>query len=128
MTPSKPRPDRESHSAEQQVGAAARGVIRQIDRQLHQIQQRLEGYEPLIAERDRLIAARNALTGHAPTGKPSGPRIAQEDIASYLQEHPGALPAQIAADLGVPVTNVSQHLYRGKGSRFARQKDGWHVL
>ena len=108
------------------MGPAVRGVLREIDQQLQRIQQRLDDYEPLLQERDRLLAARNAITGHG-TGIGAGPRISQEDIATYLTEHPGSLPAQIARDLQAPVTNISQHLYRGKGERFERRKDGWHL-
>lgn len=106
------------------AGPAARGVIAQIDEQLERIDGRLAGYEPLVSERKRLLAARAALTGATRSG---GPRVSQDDLAAYLQAHPGALPAQIAKDLEVPVTNISQHLYRGKGTRFARREDGWHL-
>ena len=57
------------------------------------------------------------------------PRCRDEllQAAAFLTEHPGSWPAQIAEALEVPVTNVSAHLYRGKGERFDRLKDGWHV-
>lgn len=116
------RPADETHA-----GQAARGVIHQIDQQLKLIQDRLADHDRLLAERDRLLAARYALTGEAPTGKSSAARVSQDDIAAYLQEHPGALPAQIAKHLDVPVTNISQHLYRGKDTRFIRRADGWHL-
>lgn len=125
----RPRPQHEppaEHDEERSVGPAARGVLREIDQQLQRIQQRLDDYEPLLAERDRLLAARNAITGHG-SAKNTGPRITQDHIAAYLTEHPGSLPAQIAHDLHAPVTNISQHLYRGKSQRFERRKDGWHL-
>jgi DNA-directed RNA polymerase specialized sigma24 family protein len=53
-----------------------------------------------------------------------GKRISQDDIALFLRDHPGSLPARIADGLGVPVTNVSAHLYRAKGERFERKGDG----
>lgn len=98
-------------------------MLAQIDEQLSRIEGRLAGYEQLLTERKRLLAARAALSGQTASG---GRRITQEDLATYLQKHPGSLPAQIAKDLEVPVTNVSQHLYRGKGTRFIRSHDGWH--
>lgn len=121
-----PRAARGVRGDENTVGPAVRGVLREIDQQLQHIEQRLHDYEPLLAERDRLLAARNAITGHG-SGKSGGARISQDDIATYLTEHPGSLPAQIARDLDVPVTNVSQHLYRSKDQRFERRKDGWYV-
>jgi hypothetical protein len=106
-------------------GVAARGVVREIDEQLS----RLDREERALGrERDRLLAARVALTGKAGGGPARGKRISQDDIAAFLAEHPGSLPAQIAEALGVPVTNVSAHLYRAKDRRFARKADGWHLI
>lgn len=122
-TPRKPPTARPAGGAH--AGSGSRGVIRQIDQQLDRIQNRLAGYEQLIAERERLLAARNTLTGQAPAGKSQ--RVSQDQIVAYVQQHPGSLPAQIASALDVPVTNISQHLYRGKGTRFERQQTGWHL-
>jgi DNA-directed RNA polymerase specialized sigma24 family protein len=103
---------------------ASRGVMREIESQLRRIDRELAPYERLRAERERLLAARAALSGKQ-TRKPG--RVSQELVAEYLREHPGALPAEIATALEVPVTNVSAHLYRGKNERFERRADGWHV-
>jgi hypothetical protein len=105
-------------------GPAARGVVREIDQELKRLNKREEA---LAAERERLLTARAALTGKASVGPARGRRISQDDIATFLDEHPGSWPAQIAQALEVPVTNVSAHLYRGKGERFERLKDGWHL-
>ena len=106
-------------------GVGARGVVREIDEQLT----RLDREERALAsERGRLLAAKAALAGKASVGPARGKRISQEDIASYLRDNPGSLPAQIASELGVPVTNVSAHLYRAKDERFERRNDGWHLL
>jgi hypothetical protein len=105
-------------------GPAPRGVLREIDAELRRVERRLAPYQRLQAERERLLTARAALTGEG--GRPAG-RVSQEQVAEYLREHPGSLPAQIASGLKVPVTNVSAHLYRGKRDRFERRKDGWHV-
>jgi hypothetical protein len=109
-------------------GRGARGVIRGIDQELDRVDRQLSGYEELLAERRRLLAARRALAPEAPGVVSSEhPRISQDDVAAYLADHPGALPAEIAAALGVPVTNVSAHLFRGKGSRFLRGGSGWEL-
>jgi hypothetical protein len=106
-------------------GVAARDVLREIDEQLH----RLDREERALGqERERLLAARVALTGKAGGGPVRGKRITQDDIAAFLTEHPGVLPAAIAQALEVPVTNISAHLYRAKGERFERREDGWHLL
>jgi hypothetical protein len=106
-------------------GVGARGVVREIDEQLTRLEREEKA---LAAERGRLLAAKAALTGKASAGPARGRRISQDDIATYLRENPGSLPAQIAGALGVPVTNVSAHLYRAKGERFERRGDGWHLL
>jgi hypothetical protein len=106
-------------------GVGARGVVREIDEQLTRLDREEKA---LAAERGRLLAAKAALTGRASVGPARGKRISQDDIAGYLREQPGSLPAQIAEALGVPVTNVSAHLYRAKDTRFQRRGDGWHLL
>jgi len=108
------------------LGRGARGVVRGIDEELARVERGLVGYERLLAQRERLLAARAALTGERPP-RGTAPRISQEDVAGYLSEHPGSWPAQIAAALGVPVTNVSAHLYRGKHDRFERREGGWRL-
>lgn len=108
------------------TGRGVRGVLGEIDQQLARIEQGLAAYEPLLAERERLLAARAALTGEPVKGSGRG-RVSQDDVAAYLADHPDSLPAQIAQALGVPVTNVSAHLYRGKSTRFERGEHGWRL-
>jgi hypothetical protein len=101
--------------------------MREIDQELERVDKGLLGYEGLLRERERLLAARAALSGAAP-GKPTArTRTSQDDVAAHLAEHPDSWPAEIAAALGVPVTNVSAHLYRGKCTRFERGVAGWRV-
>jgi hypothetical protein len=88
------------------------------------------GYRELVEERNRLVAARAALRGErAPKGPSAsgGRRLSQDEVAEYLQEHPGSKAGDIARALDVPLTNVSAHPYRGKQSRFEARGDGWHV-
>jgi DNA-directed RNA polymerase specialized sigma24 family protein len=113
-------------SDSRRMGRSTRGVMREIDQQLERVDKSLAGYEPLLLERQRLLAARAALTGE-PLKDAAKTRVSQDDIAAYLAKHPGSWPAQIAAALECPVTNVSAHLYRGKTARFQRHSDGWHL-
>ncbi|HWY91095.1 MAG TPA: hypothetical protein VNY31_10530 [Solirubrobacteraceae bacterium] len=103
----------------------ARGVIHQIDQELARVQKGLSGYEPLLRERERLLRARAALTGEPV--RSARARTSQDEVAAFLAEHPGSSPGDIAAALGVPATNVSAHLYRGKSTRFERGSDGWRL-
>jgi hypothetical protein len=108
------------------AGKGARGVVREIDQELERVNKGLSGYEPLLRERERLLAARAALTGEPPVSS-SKTRISQDDVAAFLAENPDSWPADIATALEVPVTNVSAHLYRGKATRFTRGEDGWRL-
>jgi hypothetical protein len=107
------------------LGRSARSVVREIDQELGRLDKRERA---LAAERERLLSARAALTGRSGAGPARGRRITQDDVAAHLAQHPGSWPADIAAALDVPVTNVSTHLYRGKRDRFERREDGWHLV
>ncbi len=109
--------------------AGVRGVLAGIEDELVRVNKKLAGYDDLLAERRRLLAARAALTGeHRETiGAPGKRRISQDEVAAYLAEHPDSWPAEIAQALGVPVTNVSAHLHRGKDTRFFRGGPGWRL-
>lgn len=104
------------------LGGASRGVIAEIDERLKSLDQQLASHEELLAERARLCAARSTLLGESPTGQ-----ISQDDVAAYLEEHPGSKPGAIAEALGVTPGRVSAHLYRAKTTRFVSRKDGWYL-
>jgi uncharacterized small protein (DUF1192 family) len=106
-----------------ELGVASRGVVAEIDERLAVLDGELARYEQLVADRERLVAARAALLGE------DGPvaQITWEDVAAYLAEHPGSRAGEVAVALGVPLARVSSHLYRGKRTRFVSRRDGWHV-
>jgi CRP-like cAMP-binding protein len=108
--------------APEQQSGATRGVLAEIDRRLGQIEAELEGHRALLAERDRLLRARATLLGEPPVAQ-----VSQEDVASYLAEHPGARPGDVAKALGVSSGTVSAHLFRGKQSRFVSRGGDWYV-
>jgi DNA-binding transcriptional ArsR family regulator len=94
------------------------GLVAQIDEQLAEVE----------FERQRLVAARAALMSSNPVQTPSGARrISSDEVAGYLRGHPGSRASEIARALGVPLTTVSQHLYRGKRKRFVDGDDGWRL-
>jgi hypothetical protein len=99
-----------------------RSVVAELDRQLAGVDERLEEYAGLLRERERLRAARATLLGEAASGQ-----IAQEDVASYLEQHPGSRPKEIASALGVSANRVSAHLFRGKTSTFVSRDGGWYL-
>lgn len=100
-------------------------MVAEIDEQLTRLDAELAPHERRLAERERLRAARATLLGESPAAQ--APRISQEDVAAYLAEHPGSRAGAIAKALGVPLTTVSAHLYRGKLTLFVSRGGGWHV-
>lgn len=109
------------------TGRGSRAVLAQLDRRLAELDRELAQAGELMAERGRLLAARAALTGERVVSSGSlVRRVTQDELAAYLAEHPGSRAAQIARDMGVPLTNISQHLHRGRETRFERREDGWH--
>jgi DNA-directed RNA polymerase specialized sigma24 family protein len=103
------------------LGRASRGVVAEIDQRLAELDGKLSPYRPLVAERERLQAARDALTVQP------RPKITREDVAAYLIEHGESRPGVIAKALGVPVETISTHLYRGKHTLFVSREKGWDV-
>jgi hypothetical protein len=104
------------------LGDPADSVVRNIESELHRLDKDQQG---IVRQRDLLLSARAVLVGGA---KPSGKqRIRQAEVQRYLAEHPGSWPADIAKALGVPATNVSTHLHRGRHVRYERHDDGWHL-
>jgi DNA-directed RNA polymerase specialized sigma24 family protein len=107
-----------------------RGILREIDERLAALDRELARHLELVDERARLVAARAALTGELPVAAVSAAasrRLSQDQIAEYLSAHPGSKAGEIARAFEVPLTNVSQHLYRGKRGRFEARGDGWHL-
>jgi hypothetical protein len=107
------------------LGRASRGLVADIDKQLSRLDGKLAPHEPLVAERERLRAARAVLMGDGPA--PETPRISQDDLVGYLIENPGARASAGAKFFGVPLTTVSAHFYRGKLTTFISRGKGWHV-
>jgi DNA-directed RNA polymerase specialized sigma24 family protein len=104
------------------AGRPSRGVLAEIDSRLAQLDEQLAAHDELLDERDRLRRARATLTGESPIG-----RISREDVASYLAEHPGVRPGEIAKALGVASGTVSAHLLRGKRTRFVSRGGEWFL-
>ena len=116
-------------------------MLREIDERLAVLDGELAALQQLAEERARLVAARAALTGNpvpvqaeavqaqAVSAQPDAVtrRLTRDEIADYLREHPGSRAGAIARAFEVPLTNVSQHLYRGKRSVFEARGDGWYL-
>ncbi len=107
------------------LGRASRGVLAEIDEQLSNLDAKLAPHEHVVAERERLRAARAVLMGEGPA--PETPRISQDDLVGYLIGNPGARASAAAKFFGVPLTTVSAHFYRGKLTTFVSRGKGWYV-
>ena len=109
---------------------SSRAVLREIDERLAVLDGELAALHQLAEERARLVAAREALTGKPKQTAQADEvprRLTRDEIADYLRTHPGSKAGTIARAFEVPLTNVSQHLYRGKRGLFEARGDGWHL-
>lgn len=97
--------------------------MREIDARLADVERELGTYKELVAERERLRRARAELTGEQLGVK----RLSQDELAAYLEKHPGSRAKKIAGDFGVPIATISSHLYRAKLTRFESRPGGWYV-
>jgi hypothetical protein len=96
---------------------------RALTEQLEQIDEQLRPYEELVEARKRASRALAVLDTSATIKK----RVRWEDIAEYVQQHPGSKAGEIAAGLEVPVTNIYAHLERNADTVFDKRKDGIHL-
>jgi hypothetical protein len=97
--------------------------MREIDRELN----RLERWEKAAAtERAFLLSAGAVLATKAGPGV-ARRRVSQNEVSSYLADHPRAWPSQIAEALQVPTTNVSTHPSQGRHTRYERREDRWYL-
>lgn len=89
-----------------------RDLKAQIDEEIAELDRR----------RARLFAARAALEADKPR------RFTQDDVAAYLQAHPGSTYIEIAQGLGAIPRNIAAHLNRGKAAgRFQSDGGKWIV-
>jgi hypothetical protein len=94
-----------------------------LTEQINRIDEQLQPYEELVEARNRAAKALAALDA----GKTLKKRVSWEDIALYVDEHPGSKPAEIAAGLEVPVANIYAHLARNEDHVFDKRADGIHL-
>jgi hypothetical protein len=99
-------------------------VRQSLIEKLNEVDEQLEPYKELVEKQERLASALAALDG----GKSLKKRVKWEQVAEYVAEHPGSMPAEIAAALEVPTTNAQSHLLRNENTVFEKRKDGWHVI
>src|SRR4051812_27296773 len=101
-------------------------ALEAITRELRSLDEQLASYDELVEKRNRLLAAKAALLGHAPISS-GAKRVSQEQVADYVEKHPGSTPAEIALGLRVSDATIRAHLHRGKGRRFFQRDGGWHT-
>jgi hypothetical protein len=103
---------------------ASRSVLREIDREL----ERLEKVEKaVLSERKLLLAARAALADHLVDGQASRRRVSHNELAAYLEQHPGAEIERIAEALQASAKSVSIHLHRGRDTRYDCRGGRWYL-
>jgi len=99
-------------------------VRQSLVEKLNEVDEQLEPYKELVEKKERLASALAALDG----GQGIKKRVKWEQVAEYVDEHPGSTPAQIGAGLEVPATNAQAHLQRNQGTVFERSGEGWETI
>lgn len=99
-----------------------------INDAIEQFDQKLEVYDRVKAQRDRLTAARRSLLGvGSRTTSGGGARVTQDEVAAKLQEaSPGGLSVAslVTAISGSTDGQIRGHLNRGKDERFLKSMNG----
>lgn len=101
-----------------------------ITEAINDLNRRLEVYDAVKLQRDRLLAARRALmgTGNKLTGS-GGSRITSDEVHVWLAANGPATTQDMASALSTTDAVIRGHMSRGKDERFARNGDGkWHVV
>lgn len=99
---------------------------RALTEQLERVEKDLRPYDELIERRQRLTSALAALD--TPSGQPTKKRVRLHEVAAYVAEHPGVMPAEVAAALEVPRPNIQAHFVRNEGTVFEKGAGGWHTI
>lgn len=108
------------------VEKVAEGEI-PINDAIEQMDTRLEVFDRVKTQRDRLTAARRSLLGvGSRTTSGGGSRVTQDEVAKVVSEHEGITVAGLVTAIsGSTDGQIRGHLNRGKGERFLkRASDG----
>jgi hypothetical protein len=99
---------------------------------IDQMDRKLEVYDEVKKQRDRLTAARRSLMGvGSRTTSSGGSRVTQDEVAKALSSEgeDGATVALLVTKLsGSTDAQIRGHLNRGKGERFLKRSDGTWFL
>lgn len=98
-----------------------------INDAIDQMDKRLEVYDRVKAQRDRLTSARRALLGvGSRTTSAGGNRVTQDEVAKVLQDaDKGMTVAELVTAIsGSTDGQIRGHLNRGKDQRFLKHSDG----
>jgi len=104
-----------------------------IDEKLAEVNKKLEVFDRVKEERDKLQAARRALlgVGNKMTGS-GGSRITADEVAKWMEDNAnghtdGFTPAEMAKGLSTTDAVVRGHMARGAGERFLKINNKWKL-
>lgn len=101
-----------------------------IEQQLTKVNKVLKKVEPLIARRDKLMAARRVLLStNSTTGGAGSPRtrLSMDEVVSVFRSNKKKTRytvAQLAEQLSVTPSTVRSHLNRNRDTRYEQLEDG----
>lgn len=97
-----------------------------LDEAIEELNKKLAPFDKLKEKRDRLVKARNALSGGNVLTGAGGTRLTWQMIAEFLEANPGSTPEEIAQKFNVKTTNITSALWRQK-DKFIN-KDGRYYV
>src|SRR5215813_12890306 len=113
----------------QKVTKRKSAVLKVLDAEIADLEQRLQKVQPLIDELNQLKKTRATLLSERTTtgGVNSNAQLTMEMMIHFFRERDNepATAGFISEELNVPGTIVRSHLSRGKDVRYENTAEGW---
>jgi len=97
-----------------------------LDEAIDELNKKLAPYDKLKEKRDKLVKARNALSGGNVLTGAGSTRLTWQMIAEELETNPGRTPEELAKKFNVKTTNVTSALWRQK-DKFINKNGRYYV-
>jgi hypothetical protein len=97
-----------------------------LDVAIEELNKKLAPFDKLKEKRDRLVKARNALSGGNTLTGAGGTRLTWQMLAEELEKTPGQVPEELAKKFNVKTTNITSALWRQK-DKFINKNGRYYV-
>lgn len=112
---------------EQFAEAIVEQQLNQLDEQLDILNKKMEVFDRVKVERDKLMAARRALLGvGSRTSANAGNRTTSDEVAQSMELHVGYTTQELASRLSTTDAVIRGHLSRGNNERWFKFGNLWY--